>query len=474
MMKKSDFTGWREVFEFTFSQTVKQKAYGIFLVVFSVIALLYATGSALISQYGEVKEKKSNISEVVIFDETGLNIQYTNVFTSKKYKNTTVVSEPSKSIDEYEKQMEENADATMLIKISFDNEEELYHILFIQGKKIGMSEISKVEFANEFCDYFETAKMEAVKVSEEQRDLIQTDIVREIKLLSDTGEVIDKEKESISYEDYFIMLIMLMACMMLINIGGNQIALSIVTEKSSRVIEYLVLNVRPLALILGKLLATIVTSTLQMIAIGFCYIASPIIANMIVPRLSKVLFGAVESAESSVTVADETLAAFIKMIHGIKMEFVILALVFVVLGIIFYGLIAGLLGASVSKMDEMQESMVVFQLMLVLGCYADMGLCVMQMLGTANPMFNKVLSICPITSPFLVPGSMLLGNMNWSLIILSIVAMLVAIVLMAIFTASVYEAMIFYNGKTLKFKDIIELASSKKKLAKKEEDKNEK
>ena len=69
---------------------------------------------------------------------------------------------------------------------------------------------------------------------------------------------------------------------------------------------------------------------------------------------------------------------------------------------------------------------------------------------------------------------MILGNMNWPLIIASILAMLVAIVLMAMLTANVYEAMIFYNGKTLKVKDIIALASSKKKSIEKEEDKNEK
>lgn len=473
-MRKSDFTGWREVFSFTFAQTVKQKSYGIFLVIFSVIALVYSTGSSLISQYGEVKEKKADISEVVIFDETGLDIKYNDVFTSKKYKNVKIVSNPSKTIEEYEKQMEETPDAAMLIKISFDKEDELYHMLFVQGKKLGMSEITKVEFADEFCDYFEVAKMEAVNVSDKQRDFIQTDIVREVKKLSDSGEIIEKEKDSISFEDYFIMLMMLMVCLMLINIGGNQIALSIVTEKSSRVIEYLVLNVRPLALILGKLLATIVTSTLQMVAVGFCYVASPVIANILVPRLSKLLFGVVEVAETNTTIADETLAASIKMIHGIKIEFVILALVFVILGIVFFGLIAGLLGASVSKMDEMQESMVIFQLMLVLGCYADMGLLVMQMSGAASPALTKALSICPITSPFWVPGSMILGNMGWPVIIASFVAMLIVIVLMAILTASVYEAMIFYNGKTLKLKDIIALAFSKKKLVEKEEDNNEK
>lgn len=472
-MKKSDFTGWREVFSFTFSQTVKQKAYGIFLVVFSVIALLFSTGSALVRQYEAVKENKSDIDEVVIFDETGLEVEYVDVFTSNKYKNTAVVANPSKSIEEYEKQMAETADSTMLIKITFDKEEESYHILFIQGKKLGMSEITKLQFADEFCDFYKEARMKAVNVTDEQRQFIQTDIVREVKTLSDMGEVVEKEKDSISYEDYFVMLMMLMVCLMLINIGGNQIALSIVTEKSSRVIEYLVLNVRPLALILGKLVATIVTSTLQIVAVGSCYIASPIISNLLVPRLAKLLFGAAQTAESTTTVADETLAASIKMIHGIKIEYVFFALLFVVMGIVFYGIIAGLLGASVSKMDEMQESMVIFQLLLVLGCYADMALCVMQMSGTANPMLHKVLSLCPITSPFLVPGSMILGNMNWSLIIASIIAMLIAIILMALLTANVYEAMIFYNGKTLKIKDIIALASSKKKIVEKEEVKNE-
>lgn len=472
-MKKSDFTGWREVFSFTFSQAVKQKAYGIFLVVFSVIALFYSTGSSLISQYGELKEKKSDISEVVIFDETGLDIEYKDVFTSKKYKNVKVVANPSKTIEEYEKKMEDDKDTTMLIRVNFDKEDEMYHALFVQGRKVGMSEIARVEFASEFCDYFDEARMNAINLTKEQRDYINTDIVREVKTLSDTGEIIDDEKDSISFEDYFVMLIFMMICMMLINIGGNQIALSIVTEKSSRVIEYLVLNVRPLALILGKLLATIVTSSLQMIAVGFCYVASPIIGNMLVPRLSKLLFGVVETANNNTTVADETLAASVKMIHGIKVEFIVLALVFVVLGIVFYGLIAGLLGASVSKMDEMQEAMVVFQLMVVLGCYADMGLLVMQMYGTASPVLTKALCICPVSSPFWVPGSMILGNMGWPLIIGSFIGMLIVIILLAILTANVYEAMVFYNGKALKFKDIITLASSKNKALVKEEVKNE-
>lgn len=473
-MKKSDFTGWREVFSFTFAQTVKQKAYGIFLVIFSVIALLYSTATALIEQYGERKDSKVAISEVVVFDETGLDIDYTNAFTSKKYKNISVVSKPEKTAEEYEQQMEDKSNGTMLIKVNFDDKQKEYHVLFVQGKGNQLSELAQVDFANEFCDFFEDAKMDAIDVTKEQREYVQTDITREVKKLSEDGEIVDKEKDSISYNDYFIMLLLLMVCLMLINISGNQIALAIVTEKSSRVLEYLVLNVRPLALIVGKLLATIVTSSLQMVAIGFCYVASPIISNMITPRLAKLLFGVVESAETNTTLADEALAQSVQMIHNIRMEFVFLALIFVILGIVLFGILAGLLGASVSKMEEMQETMAVYQVVLVFGCYADLALCVMQITGAANPMLAKVLSICPITSPFLVPGSMLLGKMSWPLIIVSMLVMILSIVLLFMLTASVYEAMIFYNGKALKIKDIISLASSKNKAVVKEEVKDEK
>lgn len=473
-MRKSDFTGWRDVFTFTFSQTVKQKAYGIFLVVFSVIALFYSTFLTLFNQYSEYKEENTKISEVLVFDESGLAIDYTNVFTDKKYKSIPINSNPVKSMEEYEKQMEEEDDNKILIRVTFDREDEKYHMLFVQGKNSGLSEIAKVEFAEEFCDFFEEARMDAVNISKNQRELIQTDIDSEIKTLSSNGEVIDKKKDSISFNDYIVLLILLMVCMMMINISGNQIALSIVTEKSSRVIEYLVINVRPLALIVGKILATIVTSSLQMITVGFCYAASPIISNIITPRISKWMFGLSETSERSTAIADETLANSIKMIHGIKIEFVVLALLFMVLGIIFYGIVAGLLGASVSKMDELQEAMTLFMFMMVVGCYADMALCVMQITEKSSPMLSKLLSICPVTSPFLVPGNMILGNMNWPTIIASFAAMIVVIILAFILTARVYEALIFYNGKPLKIKDIFALASSKKQSGVKEEEKNEK
>lgn len=465
-MKKSDFTGWREVFAFTFQQSVKQKSYVIFIVVFAVIALLYSPVMTLFQQYQQIKEKKFAVEELVIFDESGLDIDYSDMFEDKKYKKVNIVANPTEDYETWKKQLEEGKnDVAMLVKIDYEEEKNTFHFLFVQGKNLSISELDKQTFADAFCEFFEQAKRKAVDITKEQSTFIEQEIERETKKLSETGEVVEKEEdEGISMTDYVVILALLMVCMLMITMSGNQIALAIVTEKSTRVLEYLVLNVRPLALIVGKLLAILVTSTIQMATVGFCYMASPMVGNMIVPTLSKWLFGAAYTAQEATVSTEESMAMTLQMIHGIRMEYVFLALLFLMLGIIMFGIIAGLSGASVSKMDEMTEAMTLFQALLIVGCYTDMFLCVFQITGKVNPNFVRFLSICPVTSPFLVPANLLLGKMSWGLIVTSFLVMLLVIALLFALTAKVYEAMIFYNGKTLKIKDILALAFPSAKL----------
>lgn len=189
-MKKSDFTGWKEVFSFTFSQTVKQKGYISLLVIFAVIALLSSTVMALVGQYNDAKDEKTSVSTVVIFDETGLEIDYTDAFKDTKYEKTCIISHPSKAFEEYEKQMEAEADETMLVKVSFDKDEETYHVLFVKGKNVHLSELASEEFSGDFCNFFEEARIEAVDISKQQREFINTNIEKEVKELSDRKSVV--------------------------------------------------------------------------------------------------------------------------------------------------------------------------------------------------------------------------------------------------------------------------------------------
>ena len=467
-MKKSDFYGWREVFHFTFEQTVKQKSYVIFIGIFSIIALLYSPAMTIYKQYQAQKEGHAPMEQIIVYDETGINIDYKNALDDKKYEKVKILSNTELtsplSFDDYVKKLEEDAESTtMLVKISFDKENESFRFLFVQAKAMSISEIEKQSVAEMFSDYFDHHKIAAVEISEEQKEIIQKDISTDVKFVTAEGEIEEKEKEDeISMQDYFIILGLLMVCMMFITVNGNQIALSIVTEKSSKVLEYLLLNVRPMAMILGKILATIATSAIQMTGIGFCYMISPIINGYISPAICKWLFGGIETGQGDATLYEENMALTLQMMHSIKLEYVLFALLFLILGILLFSMIAALSGASVSKMDELGEAMTLFQILLVAGCYADMFLCIYQTTGMSDPVFSKIVSLCPVTAPFWVPANLLLGKMSPGLIAASFLVMIACVAILFWLTARVYETLLYYNGKALKPKDIIAMAFPKK------------
>ena len=60
----------------------------------------------------------------------------------------------------------------------------------------------------------------------------------------------------------------------------------------------------------------------------------------------------------------------------------------------------------------------------------------------------------PISSPFLLPGVVLIGVGSWEIKILSLVILMVMDVLILFTSARVYEALLLYNGNKIKFKDL--------------------
>ena len=98
------------------------------------------------------------------------------------------------------------------------------------------------------------------------------------------------------------------------------------------------INVRPMALILGKILAALSTVMIQFATYGICYLISC--------GISGVLFG-------SGGAGAEQAPALEALFTGVNVGTVLLAVVMILAGVFFYSIVAGLAGASVSKMEEM-------------------------------------------------------------------------------------------------------------------------
>lgn len=457
-MKKSDYTGWKDVFRFSFIQGVKSKSFYVMLIILSLVLFVSVPLMAWLQQRNSGELSDSKVEKLLIFDDTGINIDFANCLKDERYKGLKVET-VSGNFDDQVKKLEENKKSCeVAVHIVFD-QVSLFRITFAKASESGIKSNDFNGMAEDFCNFFDEAKLKAIDVTEEQSKYLEKQIATTVEYtgINESGEIEitpPEHEEGISLQNYMAFLALIIVVMMIINLSGASIANSIVTEKTTRVVEYLMINVRPMALIVGKILSSLLQVAIQLVCFAVSYIAGN--------ALSKQLFGAIQAEDDS----SNMYLALIKMFGDITVDKLICICLVIIGGVALFCIFAGLAGASVSKLEELSEGMKTYQLLLIGGSYVGMGVCIAELSGKVNGTLLDVLSIFPITSPFVLPSNLVLGKVGIPVAIISIVVLFISVAVLFKFTSMVYESLIFYNGNVLKFKDIIQIAKNRKASAK--------
>ena len=136
---------------------------------------------------------------------------------------------------------------------------------------------------------------------------------------------------------------------------------------------------------------------------------------------------------------------------------------------VLYATLAGLCGATASRMEEAGESLTLLSMTALVGFYIGFGAASTLMAAGDNAFVTFAL-IFPVSSSFLLPAALLVGKADLWIALIAIAVLLLSIVLMFLFVAKVYEGLILHNGARLKFKDVLAMAKgSKVQKIKKEE-----
>jgi len=64
----------------------------------------------------------------------------------------------------------------------------------------------------------------------------------------------------------------------------------------------------------------------------------------------------------------------------------------------------------------------------------------------------------PLSSPFVLPGAILVGRANLPLIVIAIVLQIALVLILLRFVAKVYETLILHNGNTIKLKQLFQIS----------------
>lgn len=459
--KKSEYSGWQDVFRFSFIQGVKSKSFYVMLIILSLIMLVSLPVAGFIQnrKSGEIGDSK--IEKLIIFDESGIDIDYSKCLSNSRYSGVSVETSVG-SFDQAVKKLEENTKSSeVVLQITFDASS-MFTLKFVKASDAGYSSDDYSALTEDFRMFFDEAKLKAIEVTPEQAAFLDKviDTSVEYTQVSENGEleIAPRKRESgISLQDYMAFLALIIVVMMIINLSGSTIANSIVTEKTTKVVEYLMINVRPMALIVGKILASVLQVVIQLI----CFAGAYAIGNLISNRL----FGALQADADSANMY----LALIKILGDITIDKLIIIILIIVAGVAFFCIVAGLAGASVSKLEELAEGLKTYQLLLIGGSYVGMGICIAELTGSTSSTLINVLSIFPVTAPFVLPSNLILGKVSVTVGIIAIVVLFAAVAVLFKFTSQVYESMLFYNGNVLKIKDIIQIAKNRKAEVKVEE-----
>lgn len=277
-----------------------------------------------------------------------------------------------------------------------------------------------------------------------------------------------------SVMNFAIPLAVSLILFMLIFSSGQVVAQSIATEKTSRVMELLLTSVRPLAVVIGKVLAMGIACFGQFILIGIigfaCFtITAPFgwIGNAAVSGTQNAEL--IENTAGQIADSDiqAQLSQAITSLQGtFSLGNLLLILLVFLLGFLFFALIAALVGASVSRMEDLNAAMQPFALLGVLGVYLAYFPVMFNMnsLETGEAATNPVQMFsyfCPISAPFSLPSGILLGTLNIWQSLIAVLILAVFTVLIAIVVGKVYEAIILHNGSRIKFSDMIKMAVRK-------------
>ncbi|WP_025026372.1 ABC transporter permease [Caldalkalibacillus mannanilyticus] len=255
---------------------------------------------------------------------------------------------------------------------------------------------------------------------EEALQLFQT-IKLEKEALSETA----KTEEEIVQSKVLVYLL-LFAIYFSVLMFGNLVALEVIKEKSSRVMEILISSVHPVTQMFGKILGVALLGMVQMlifIAVGFISLQ----------------FGdkSVELGEMKVDFAE------------IPVSTVIYAVIFFILGYLLYATIAAMLGSLVSRMEEMNGILTPLTLVIVAGF-------MIAMFGLSKPeaSFIVVTSFIPFFTPMIMFLRVGVSDPALWEVLLSIFLLVATIMAMGWLASKVYRGGVLLYGKSASIKDI--------------------
>ncbi|WP_298497187.1 ABC transporter permease [uncultured Algibacter sp.] len=417
---------------------VKNKS---FIVMTFLSPIIFIAFIAIVAYLAQMNNDKTRV--VSILDESGL---IKDVF--KNSENTSYNYLEGMSLNDA-KMLVQESEGYGLLYISEVSEEHLNskNITFYSEESPSLTLISALESEIQSELTLQNRIKEGIDVEKLKASIVSIDINQE-----------SFEGEKTSKVDSVVKLIFGGAAgyllFMFIIIYGNMIMRSVIEEKTSRIIEVIISSVKPVQLMLGKIIGTSLAGITQFVVwiiLGgvLMTVASLIlgidISQMQTPQ-QQLVEQAMENPEINMQIQNIFTAFFNLPLANLIIAFIL----FFICGYLLYSSFYAAIGAAVDNETDTQQFMLPIILPLVLAVYIGIFTVIEDPHGTVSTIFSFV----PLTSPVVMLMRIPFGVPLWQQI-LSLLILIGTFMLTVWFAAKIYRVGILMYGKKPSYKELI-------------------
>ena len=339
-----------------------------------------------------------------------------------------------------------------LVKV---REQEYYGLIYIPEK--GMGEIGQVQFFGVEPPGLGTVQALEKTISERltKRELMQRGI--DISAMEAAEVKVDVEIQNFSGQrtskmsNYIKMIfggISGYLLMMFIIIYGNMVMRSVIEEKTNRIIEIIVSSVKPIHLMLGKVLGTSLAGLTQF---SIWVILGAVLLWLTSFTLGiDVLSTQREQMELMEQMAQSDLSLFLADVYNLPLLSLFAFFVIYFLGGYFlYSSIYAAIGAAVDSETDTQQFMFPVILPLMLGIYVGFFSVIENPHGTISMVFSMI----PLTSPIVMLMRIPFG-VPWYELLISLSLLLITNIAVVWLASKIYRVGILMYGKKATYKEL--------------------
>lgn len=423
---KANLAGTGQVFSFTAAQFLKNRAnlftfvllFLLCLVSVPLLSLAGSGGSGAISLPAH-----SSLTQVYLEDDTSLSLPWAELAQEDSYYSQTKFLPASELTGQLGQDQ-------VLVRLTQEATGQYRLELSQAANGPDESELSQLES-------FFTRQIQQAGLTPEQAALLQGGVTVQSQ---SAAEYFAPAQETNWETSYWVQMIYSILVLVVSVFSVSYIVRAVVEEKSSKLVETLLVSIRPLALMVGKVMAVMACVFGAFGALALGVVLSFAGTALWLPQFS---LDGVSGFFSGISLGWDTL---------------FLLLVSLALGYLTFALVAALSGAGCSSTQELDGAMSFSVLLIMAGYLVGIFL---SILSNGTGFWPVFASLCPVISVFCAPVQYLMGTIPFWLLGLSWLIQIGVVALLALLCAKVYQALLLYRGDRLSFGKILSLAAGK-------------